>query len=79
MSRDCLSLNSDAFAGDARTMAKASFAMHGIIDCLRDGAIAENEFQRRALLAAMELVADCLEERAEFLQDKVLGEIVAHD
>ncbi|MCK0751740.1 hypothetical protein [Chromohalobacter japonicus] len=76
---DRQNLNTDVLAGDARTMVKASVAMHGIVNCLRDGAIADNEFQRNSLLTAMELVADGLEKRAEFLQDKVPGEVVLHD
>ncbi|WP_016855998.1 hypothetical protein [Halomonas smyrnensis] len=70
---DKLNLDRAAFGGDARTMGRASSAITGIVAALRSDEVAECHITRSRLLTALELAAETLDERADYLRDEVMG------
>jgi len=64
--------NHACLVGDIRTMRRASHAMCAVLDVLSDGDNAADANRLHGLLAALELVAHSLDERADFLAHDVL-------
>ncbi|MGM0703351.1 MAG: hypothetical protein ACQEUG_13240 [Pseudomonadota bacterium] len=56
-----------ALSGDARTMARASSALAAITESLYDSEM--TPFRRDGLLTAIDIIADELGERADFLNE----------
>lgn len=66
--------NYACLVGDVQTMRRASHAMSAVLDILSDDDTATDANRLHGLLAALDLVAHSLDERADFLVHDVLKE-----
>lgn len=68
-------LNSDraTLRGDSRTMERAAGAIYGIAEVLGSNEVASCVSTRRQLLTALDIVAESLDKRSEFIRAEVTG------
>lgn len=65
---DLMNLRGALIFGDCRVMSRAAVAIDGLADALRDGE-AEESLKRSGLYTALDMIAECLHERVEYIED----------
>lgn len=65
---DRLNLRGALIYGDRRVMARAASAIDGLADALRD-AETDESLKRSGLYTALNMIADCLHERVEYIEE----------